>query len=178
MSSLTVIKGINIEGILKLHRFGEQFYVSGEESYKKNMRKISKIAEKFNFQIPKNPFLLFYVLGEAECDVAYLYSNEGIPITANMFYPELSQINGLSRDLTRLFPLENLVSYYQNSDDNPRFAIPVLTLWENGKIKVKTKNAGSEIYHPDYWKDDEKRIEERAQRDFRGLVKLGFKSIP
>ena len=156
MSSLTVIKGINIEGILKLHRFGEQFYVSGEESYKKNMRKISKIAEKFNFQIPKNPFLLFYVLGEAECDVAYLYSNEGIPITANMFYPELSQINGLSRDLTRLFPLENLVSYYQNSDDNPRFAIPVLTLWENGKIKTKTANAGTEEYRPDYWKKNEK----------------------
>ena len=77
-------------------------------------------------------------------------------------------------DLTKLLPANNLIVFY----DNSKFAIPTLSLYKDGKLIKQSANAGSEIYHPDYWRADEERIRERADLDFKGLLELGIKSIP
>lgn len=152
MKSLTgTIQTKNQEDILKLHGFEQK--IEGTEPAL--LEFLFQRAKYFHIKIPRNPFLLYFILGEDEGDAAYLYDRNGKDVAMNSM-PTLSQIFGLSGDLTKKYPEETLVSFYQNSNDNPRFAIPILALWQNGIVQTRTRNAGKEKYHSDYWMKDEK----------------------
>lgn len=154
--------------ILEKYGFKNGFFASGYY-----WKKLNAKARKLDFPLPKqSPLMLVYNLGIRDFDVAYFYDING-PVAFNGI-PTLEQIDGLSRDLTMLLPSAQLISYY----DGERFTIPVLRLWQNGKIISESENAGTETYTSDYWKKDEEEYKRRAKRDFGGLFELGMRSIP
>ncbi|MEK6898012.1 MAG: hypothetical protein AABX28_01495 [Nanoarchaeota archaeon] len=158
---------MHIKSILEKYEFIGGFSTDDFSS------ELHKKAKELEFQLPEQtPLLLIYYLGTSDCDSAYFYDVNG-PVTFNC-KPTLEQIDGLSKDLTTFLPLAELVSYYREK----RFAIPALRLWQNGKIKAASRNAGTEEYRPDYWKDDHEELLRRANRDLPGLLQKGIDSIP
>lgn len=161
--------------ILLSHGFNSGFSTGSDEAHY-HLKQISEKAKELNFELPlieQRFHSLFHNLGAGDFDAAYLYDTNFNPVALNGG-PRLENITGLAIDLTQSLPENNLIVFYYND----RFAIPVLSLYKGGKLIRQSANAGSEIYHPNYWKADEEKIRERARQDFEGLVDLGIKSIP
>ena len=160
--------------ILLRNGFNSGFSTGSFEAYH-HLKQISDKAKELDFELPpieQRFFSLFHNLGAGDFDAAYLYDTHFNPVALNA-NPKLNEIKGLAVNLTKLLPANNLIIFY----DNSRFAIPVISFYREGKLVRHSDNAGSEIYRPDYWKEDEKRIKERTNLDFESLLGLGIKSI-
>ncbi len=167
-------KASELTRILLGYGFNSQFATDFPSAHY-HLNQIFRKAEELKFELPSTEqrfFSLFHNLGAGDFDAAYLYdiNFNAVALNGN---PKLKQITSAAIDLTRLLPSSNLVVFY----DNSRFAIPILSFYRNGNLIRQSPNAGSEVYHLDYWMEDEQRIKKRVEQQFGMLLELGIKSI-
>ncbi len=144
--------------IFSKHGFNRQF----SSDIIGNFEILYEKARELNFELPnyrEKFFTIFHNLGSGDFDAAYLYDVNSTPIALNG-NPKLENIVGLAENLTSAIHGNNLVIFYENE----RFAIPKISLYRDGQLMSKSVDSGNEIYKEDYWKDDERKINERGKK--------------
>lgn len=133
---------------------------------------LEKTGKEYGFEIPKVDYWsMFFKLGSQEFDVAYLYSPNfrDYTIAKRPVFEHLGNVvDGMSK-LTNM----SVIAY----SELDRFAIPKIQMYDSGKKVFVSKDAGDEIYSPDYWQKDEEAFVQKAKDNidaFASMIKEIF----
>ncbi len=114
---------------------------------------VRRTFSKENVSIPDGQFFcLFYNIGSGDFDAAYLYTPDFSRYLINP-NPTPEKIENICKGFTKYVPLPLVVIYQID-----RFRFPKVSVYECGRMRVRSKDAGTEEYRAEYRSDDEKRI--------------------
>lgn len=140
----------------------------GEETHNPNSlrRRVIELCSQNRFPTPEEPFFsLWYKLDDTDFKNAFLY----LPEFARHLHfpsPSLESMIRISQELTQLFPTSLLAVY-----EGERWKIPVLRLYEGGKMKMESKKSGgNQEYHADWEERDHQRFRDSYSRNVDKFV--------
>ncbi|MCH8519244.1 MAG: hypothetical protein LAT82_00625 [Nanoarchaeota archaeon] len=144
-----------------------------------NLKKyILEESQRLNFDLPTNPYVLYYTLGDADFDEAQLW----YPFLETNSYPQnnvrrnlehnllLHEIRDVSRTLSSRGDGYEVLEVFKHSDEEikPReriFALPRFRVYEYGEVVRESDLVGEREYADNFREEDrEKRLEMSRQR--------------
>lgn len=152
---------------------------------------ILREAQRWNFELPENPYVLYYTLGDADFDEAQLW----FPFLQTNSYPQnnvrrnleasirLDEIRDVSRILSSRGEGYEVLEVFRNSGEKYRpksniFALPKFRVYENGEVIRESIPVGERVYSDNFREQDRERrlsmSKERTRRAgarFRGVTK-------
>ncbi len=142
------------EGSFKTPKDFGQYYTSDSLT---NL--LEQTVQMYGFEIPKQDYWsMFFKLGSQELDAAYLYSPQFKDYTVAK-RPVFEHLGNVVEGVSRLTNMP--VIAFSELD---RFAIPKIQVFDSGTKTFISKNAGTEMYSPDYWIKDEEAYVQRAKK--------------